>query len=396
MGACCTCKENKNIKFDEEIQTKSSRNMFMPTTTKMISIPQLELDYEKSPLSESITILIKHSLKFNNINISKFSYEQLWNVSKFYLDDFTTSDYLIYDLRPNIKRTENFIKKFRKVNYTINEMKILPEYNLNMFTKYIDNKRIIVILKEESIKVCEEFIEILSGLQINVKICILTNLLSEELDHNYKPLYEIAEGKHLQHFPNILFPLKLFPHLGSDNFVFLDYIQNEDLFSYEFLNEWDLNFQNFYSLYNFLNFYKCSNIVKIFSSQNSFFKNQNPLYSNKELKIKKSDLNIECNISCLSNITTIDDIIFQKDLINEFFDSLKSEIISCKSIIIQLDPSLNKTLAKTLMLIIIWKLTDVPPSKTKSYIKESMFYIKELNDITEEEFFKYLNIIIIS
>ena len=111
MGACCNGKESKNDRIEEEICTKHTRVQILTEYVKN-NIPKIEMEVEKTNLNGTLTDFIhKHMNSFEHINMKKLSLEQLWNVCKFYLDDFTNSEYILYDLRE--KKDKKEIQKIR-------------------------------------------------------------------------------------------------------------------------------------------------------------------------------------------------------------------------------------------------------------------------------------------
>ena len=91
------------------------------------------------------TILLSNIKKlFNETSTNKIyviNLESIWNITKFYKDDFTICDYILYDLRESHLKTENFFKKFKCVNYTINTILDLKDEKITNFKKYIEKKK---------------------------------------------------------------------------------------------------------------------------------------------------------------------------------------------------------------------------------------------------------------
>ena len=106
MGACCTGKENKNEGKSEELYTKSIKNSVKSNT----GVPIIDLEIEKTEYTKTINRFInKYSI---HNKIKRMNIENLWNIVKYYSDDYTNSDYLLYDFRDSKLRTENFLKEY--------------------------------------------------------------------------------------------------------------------------------------------------------------------------------------------------------------------------------------------------------------------------------------------
>ena len=79
---------------------------------------------------------------------------------KVYIYDFTKSNIVLCDTRKEEKdKDQLFLKKFPQINYSIKQIERMSDDRLNMFCKFMKNKNIIFILKEESsLDTIEKFI----------------------------------------------------------------------------------------------------------------------------------------------------------------------------------------------------------------------------------------------
>ena len=309
MGNCCTWKSD--LEGVGEMQMKShqypfdslphilnherSSNMFKISSflTNKEDIPDFFLKQEVFYKNINDVILSSNNNKIDTINI-----ESLWNISKNYKQDFTNCPYILYDLRKKENKVENFLKKYKCINYNIGEIKTFNGNRLKLFKNFIRNKNIIIIPQNQSIselKKISNFIESLSGEIVNnQKYFILTDILNikdediPEFFYNYK-LYKKFDDKDFEYYPNIFFPLSNIKYLNNFNYI---YIQQKE---YE---------SNFYiTNKDFLNF--CKNMgIKIILDLDDIHENQEKpeiikINSDEEDENEISENNKESDISTL-------------------------------------------------------------------------------------------------
>jgi hypothetical protein len=409
MGACCNGKETKGDRIEEEIYTKNSRSYILSEHTKTV-IPKIELDVEKSNLNKLLTnMIIKYSGSFDNnsahsqhymynVQIKKFCMEQLWNVCKFYLDDFTASDYILLDLRDKVKKKENYLKKFKIINYSLDEMKMMNESNLVKFKRYLDFKSVIIVQNDDNIKTCEEIIEFMASKKINCKFYLFDHNLNEiEMTQNNKFLYETLEMRKFKNYPFIMLSLRFFPHLKSENFVFFDFIKEENessnsstcsnKFNYEFLTNKKHKESPIHSFYNFFN---SSTILQLKKIENKEDNLNGALLTDVKFKTDMNPIinSSICKMINLSGINSLQDILIKKDEINSAIDILKIEILNRKSVFIQIEENFNLESVVGLIFLIVWKITDILPRKIQNYILEHFIFIKDLRSYCQNNFNK--------
>ena len=309
MGNCCSWKtdlegvgemqmKSQKIPFDNLphiLNHERSSNMFKISTflTNKEDIPDFFLKQEIFYKNINDAILNTNNSKIDTINI-----ESLWNISKYYKQDFTNCPYILYDLRKKENKVENFLKKYKCINYNIGEIKIFNGNRLKLFKNFIRNKNIIIIPQNQSIselKKISNFIESLSGEIVNnQKYFILTDILNikdediPEFFYNYK-LYKKFDDKDFEYYPNIFFPLSNIKYLNNFNYI---YIQQKE---YE---------SNFYiTNKDFLNF--CKNMgIKIILDLDDIHENQEKpeiikINSDEEDENEISENNKESDISTL-------------------------------------------------------------------------------------------------
>lgn len=309
MGNCCSWKtdlegvgemqmKSQKIPFDNLphiLNHERSSNMFKISTflTNKEDIPDFFLKQEIFYKNINDAILNTNNSKIDTINI-----ESLWNISKYYKQDFTNCPYILYDLRKKENKVENFLKKYKCINYNIGEIKTFNGNRLKLFKNFIRNKNIIIIPQNQSIselKKISNFIESLSGEIVNnQKYFILTDILNikdediPEFFYNYK-LYKKFDDKDFEYYPNIFFPLSNIKYLNNFNYI---YIQQKE---YE---------SNFYiTNKDFLNF--CKNMgIKIILDLDDINENQEKpeiikINSDEEDENEISENNKESDISTL-------------------------------------------------------------------------------------------------
>ena len=282
MGNCCTWKSD--IEGAGEMQMRAqpynfdniprllnherSSNMFKISAflTNKESIPDYFLKQEIFYKNINDVILNSNNNKIDTINI-----ESLWNISKYYKQDFTNCPYILYDLRKKEFKVENFLKKYKYINYNISEIKTFNENRLKLFKNFIRNKNIIIIPQNQSInelKKISNFIDSLNGEIINnQKFFILTDILNikdediPDFFYTYK-LYKKFDDKDFEYYPNIFFPLSNIKYLNNFNYI---YIQQKEFESHFYITNKE-----------FLNFCKNMGIKIILDLDENFEKQEEP------------------------------------------------------------------------------------------------------------------------
>lgn len=137
-------------------------NPKIKTQPSIVTIPNIKSSYNISfkndKLNNDLNELIE---KYKDkLKIAKINYIQLYNIFMNYIYDFTKSNIVLCDTREEEKDKEQlFLKKFPQINYSIKQIERMSDDRLNMFCKFMKNKNIIFILKEESsLDTIEKFI----------------------------------------------------------------------------------------------------------------------------------------------------------------------------------------------------------------------------------------------
>ena len=397
MGNCCSWKNElegvgemqmKSQKYPFEnlphiLSHERSSNMFKISTflTNKEDIPDFFLKQEIFYKNINDAILNTNNSKIDTINI-----ESLWNISKYYKQDFTNCPYILYDLRKKENKIENFLKKYKCINYNIGEIKTFNGNRLKLFQNFIRNKNIIIIPQNQSInelKKISNFIESLNGEVVNnQKFYILTDILNikeediPEFFYNYK-LYKKFDDKDFEYYPNIFFPLSTIKYLNNFNYI---YIQQKEYESKFYITNKD-----------FLNFCKNMGIKIILDLEDIIEKQEKPeiikLYSDEEEENDNLEKNKESDISTLkpkyyksnnkANETVLYFTINYKDYFNT--DSLKLFLYNLRYHFLS---------QSTLVILYPEKINDKKElSKWLSYILINSFFIYDGDDtmLTESE-----------
>ena len=262
MGGCCQ-KGPEN--FEISMKQPSNPLILNNSLSNFYLHPEYHSNFHNSS-SEIITTeidkisnyQIKQTLLLNNIKklfnetstnkIYLINLESIWNISKYYKDDFTICDYILYDLRESHLKTENFFKKFKCVNYTINTILELKDEKINNFKKYIEKKNLIIIPNNiNDLSNIKNLINFLYTQKINsIRYNIFSLVLNEEKELNIysKIKYNLLnklDDMNFENYPNILFPFKILNYLNNDGYIFI----KEDLLDISKENLIDENIMEF-------------------------------------------------------------------------------------------------------------------------------------------------------
>ena len=340
MGNCCSWKSD--LEGVGEMQMKAqpypfesiprmlnherSSNMFKISTflTNKENIPDFFLKQEIYYKNLNEVILNSNNSKIDTINM-----ESLWNISKYYKQDFTNCSYILYDLRKKEFKVENFLKKYKCINYNIGEIRTFTGNRLKLFKNFIKNKNIIIIPQNQSVnelKKISNFIETLSGEIINnQKFYILTDILNikdediPEFFYTYK-LYKKFDEKDFENYPNIFFPLCNIKYLNNFNYI---YIQQKEFESNFYLTNKD-----------YLNFCKNMGIKILLDLDENFEKQEKPeiIKLNLDNSDDESDDNKESDITTLrpkinSNNKTKENLLYFKINYKDYFNNDKYKLL---------------------------------------------------------------------
>ena len=378
MGACCTREQTQTYEIlnsvnysNEEIINKGIDSLSKP-----------ELKYEiiklvKTPEEIQLDLIINTIQNTFEEKTKKISQIELYNLTIYFKDNYTESEYLLYDQRRSIEQKEDFIKKMKHINYTYNQIKDINGKKLENFHNFLDNKKIIFIISEKFLKKEKltkgtpfEIVNLLFNINDNLNIYLLDSpLIESEMPTIFLKLLSFLSDKSYEILPYILFCYRHVTTFYIDGYIFINFL-NKNLFSFEFLiNELraeknDFSFEN-----KFLKEMNIFSMINIDNNSSSEYKVNQNQYKNLIFK------NINCSKFSLRK---------NKSDILEICDWLRNEISKGHSIYINVDNYDEKR--KDWIYVIIVLLTyivRVNYLEIVHYLKEKINFIINISEDIE-------------
>ena len=230
MGICCTRNETTN----DEILNSFNRNE--PDFSDSTRGPELSFEskrYDNNKLNNQLNILISNMSQVLLSNVKKITFIELWNISLLYKDNHTASVYLVYDMRDYQSRKENFLKKMRHINYSFDELKIMPNDKLANFKRFINGKKVIFIFPDENIEQSSEIINFITGLKSDIfNLFLNSNLEQKMLSPFPNKLFSFIEEKDYDSLSYILFAYSHLSTIKKEGYSFIYFMPssyNNDL-----------------------------------------------------------------------------------------------------------------------------------------------------------------------
>ena len=434
------CKGEDNLLHDNK---NSSEIVPYPNIKSSFSI-----HYNNDQLNIDINTFIE---KYKTqIKIEKINFVQIYNIFMNYKYNFTKSDFILCDIRNELKEKSQalFLKQFPQINYNIKELEIFSKNRLIKFFRYINNKKIIFILKdskeENSIDIIEKFLIFFLANSNNCKIdtiyilnqyitkCDAINLKKEEKNKkenenkkNYDEYltYFIDEDLLYEYSPKILIDLS---DIKSSNLNYKDEIINNSYIFYtifshnenkEFNNKkhqininskFDANYlsnKNTVEADIYLNFIYTFNIIYIINFifteefENCINKKTSKYIWHSEAKINKKvngdskKLIKQKNILIPKNLEFVE---YYKLIRNEFIpllEEITDQILDNNCILIQFDDKIDYIFLMKFIYIIIFKTTGLSFDNIFSYLKINFFDINQESLINEKKD-EFLNLLV--
>ena len=174
MGSCCSKVDSSQINIKEQIFLKKSvsrLNVANKFKAKVDNINIFNYDNDKSSFQGYINqVVYKYKLIYANKIFCKINLEQIWNISKYYNENHTESNYVLFDLRKK-KGKNPFLAHYNSISYTLNQISIMTQERINTLIKYINNKTLLLILDfKETTEILDYFFEvILQNKEVNTK-----------------------------------------------------------------------------------------------------------------------------------------------------------------------------------------------------------------------------------
>ena len=295
MAVCCS---KQQTPINELINSFQNSNEELINNTKLDSLFISELRLEtikatKTPEEKELELIIFKIQSLFEEKTKKITQMELYNLAIYYKDNYTQSNFLIYDTRKINEQKEDFLKKMNHINYTYNQIKNLKNQKLEKFRNFLHNKKIIFIISEKYLKreggfgratPCD-IINLLFDINNSLTIYLLDSILNEKLMSKlFIQLVTFLGDKSFINLPYILFNYRHVTSFCIDGYIFINF-SNNLLFSFESLiSELNSN-KNILSFEN--NFLYSLNIYYIFTIDNNSekkFKITENKYQNKTYK----------------------------------------------------------------------------------------------------------------
>lgn len=433
------CKGEDNLLHDNKNSSEIVPNPNIKST--------FSIHYNNDQLNIDINTFIE---KYKTqIKIEKINFVQIYNIFMNYKYNFTRSEFILCDIRNDLKEKSQalFLKHFPQINYNIKELEIISKNRLIKFFKFINNKKIIFILKdskeENSIDTIEKFLIFFLANSNNCKIDTIyilnqyitkfdENNLKKEIKNNKENENKINYNEYLSYFidedllyeysPKILIDLS---DIKSSNLNYNNEIINNSYLFYTFFphnenkesnnkktqinlnSKFDANYLSNKTTEEtdiYLNFIYKFNIIYIINFifteefENCINKKTSKYIWHSETKINKivngdsKKLIKQKNILIPKNMEFIE---YYKVIRNEFIPLLEEvydQILDNNCVLIQFDDKIDYIFLMKFIYIIIFKTTGLSFDNIFSYLKINFFDINQESLINEkkEEFLKLL------
>ena len=295
MGVCCS---KEQTQMNELINSFNNSNEEIINNTKLdsIIISQLRLETvktSKTPEEKELDLIIFNIQSLFEEKTKRISQIELYNLAIYYKDNYTQSNYLIYDTRKSSEQKEDYLKKMNHINYTYNQIKNIKKEKLEKFRNFLNNKNIIFIISEKYLKSenkkgratpCD-IINLLFDINNNLTIYLLNSTLREgETPKIFDKLTSFLGDKSSANLPYILFSYRHTTSFYIDGYIFINF-SNNSLFSLESLiaelkiNKRILSFEN-----NFLKNMNITSFINIDNKSNKKYEMTEHKYENKTYK----------------------------------------------------------------------------------------------------------------
>lgn len=395
MGVCCT-KEQTQINELINSFPNSNDDIIQDTKLDSLSINELRLETVKSIKTseeKELDLIIHNIQSIFEEKTKKISQIELYNLAIYYKDNYTQSNYYIYDTRKSIEQKEDYLKKMNHINYTYNQIKNIKNEKLEKFKNFLNNKKIIFIIsekylnKENRIGKATPFdiVNSLFNINSNLTIYLLNNILNEnDTPKLFLNLISLLNDKSSLNLPFILFSYRHVTTFLKEGYVFINF-SDDIIFSFELLidelnsDKKILNFEN-----NFLNEMNINYIINIDNdSKNKYkikeYKNKNKIYKN-------------INVSKLSILENKNDYL-------KLCESIRNEIINKGySIYINIE-NYDEENNEWVYVIIIFMtyIIQVNYLEIANYLRQKINFIKNISQIinnclNNEDFDEIFNI----
>lgn len=391
MGGCCTREQTQAFEILNSVNY--SNEEIINNGIDSLAKPELKYDIiklVKTPEEVQLDLIINQIQNTFKEKAKKISQIELYNLTIYFKENYTESEYLLYDSRRSIEQKEDFIKKMKHINYTYNQIKEISGKKLENFKNFLDNKKIIFIISDKFLQKEKkkqgtpfEIINLLFQINNNFTVYLLdTPLIELEMPNIFLKLVSLLGDKSYDDLPYILFCYRHVTTFYIDGYIFINFL-NKKIFSFDSLiYELRLEKNEFSYENKFLKEMNISGMINIDNSSVSEFKINQSQY-------KK---NIFKTINC-----TKFSLIKNKNDIKELCDWLRIEIANGHSIYINVE-NYNETRNDWIFVVIIFLtyIVRVNHIEIANYLKEKINFIENITQniddcIKSNEFEEILN-----
>lgn len=361
--------ERSSLINSQSVNYEVERNTYTPLINDIISrYNSIDLEY-----SSRETRIQKERF------IEKLRSDQLFNIFSKYKNDFTESEYIIYDLRETKKHS--FIKKCNQLNFSVKDLQNGSNSLLKRVKKYLDKKKLIILIdKPQLIADIEELIILITKNNFDTKIKLFDNDLNKEASISTATFSDFLDKRICNHLPFIFAQLQHFPHMGSNKFVFINYKVNiNDYCS----SEKEKNLFTYSETSNFINFYSLHSFILITKEKGISVK----------LKALNQDIIYLTRSIIIDNISSLEHLEKKNYEILEAIGIMLCAIEDENSGLILIDEKIKEEVLNLLMYIFIRKLIKIPPKMISSMLIDNpLFPSSFLNEINtnQDKFEKFL------
>ena len=359
MGGCCAREQTQASEIlnsvnysNEEIINKGIDSLSKP-----------ELKYEiiklvKTSEETQLDLIINTIQNSFEEKTKKISQIELYNLAIYFKDNYTESDYLLYDTRRSIEQKEDFIKKMKHINYTYNQIKEINGI-------FIISER--YLKKDKPSKGTPfEIINLLFNINKNLNIFLLDSpLIESEIPNIFIKLLSFLGDKSYEILPYILFCYRHVTTFYIDGYIFINFLDKK-LFSFESLiNELRADKEDFCFENRFLKEMSIFSMINIDNSSKSDYKVNQNQYKNLIFK------NINCTKFSLRK---------NKSVILELCDWLRNEISKGHSIYINIENYDESRMDWIFIVIfILANVVRVSHLDIANYLKEKINFLKNIS-----------------
>ena len=389
-------------------QISNSKTKIQPS---LETIPNIKSSYSISFKNDNLNNKLNELIEKyqDKLKIEKINYIQLYNIFMNYIYDFTKSNIALCDTREEEKdKDQLFLKKFPQINYSINQIERMSDDRLNMFCKFMKNKNIIFILKEESsLDTIEKFIIYFIANNFDGKFTIKKIYILNEYIQKYQDNSLNTYLEYLYYYidEDILYPYSqkilinsmdikssyLNSSTSNNAYIFISSYshsansQKKNVEKDNILNKFDINYlchKNTEEPDIFLDFiskFKIYYIINFIKLNDNEIKNYITHSEAKRNKINKEEKKILIH---QKNINIPKDMNFEgfyKIMQNEYtniIEELKEQIAQNNCILIQFDDAIDNLSKIKLIYILIFKITGLSFDDITNYLKSNYYDIE--------------------